>query len=130
MGKVTNTLTSVITTSEDSTGVVPINRGNGNPAYDANCAEFTTYKNLTGTLILQLPATPIHQLYVKNIDPAGFMTVTWFPNGGANVLVAILGPGDLINLWSDPNNDSGLNEVTLDLKAGTDNCLCEFFIGG
>lgn len=127
---VTNTLTAVVTTQEDTTGNVPINRGTGNPALDVTSGEFTTYKKLaSGDNIIQLPISPVCQVYVKNLDPTLVITVKGTLNGGASQPIAKLNPGDQVIVWnSSTGTTPGYTDITLNASGA--NALCEFFLGG
>lgn len=130
MPNVTNTLTAVITTQEDTTGSVPINRGTGNPALDVTVGEFVTYKLLaTGSTDLQLPISPICQVYIKNLDTANTVNVTWTVNGGTAQAAARLNPSDQLVLWCDPTKPNpGVTDIALGVSASS--CLVEYFLGG
>jgi hypothetical protein len=130
MANVTNTLTAVITTEEDTTGNVPINRGTGNPAQDVSVGQFTTYQLLPiGSTSIILPILPTAQVYIKNIDATSGIIVHWVVNGIAGVqLVAVLAPGDQLILWADPTRvNGGITALSLDVSVA---CLVEYFLGG
>ncbi len=130
MANVTNTLTSTITSTNDTDGTVPINRGTGNPAFDSTTAEFTTYQKLAaGANNINLPVSPACQVYVKNLDPSLIITPTITPNGGIAAIMQKLNPGDQMFIWCNPAATTpGI--TALSLSASGANCLCEFFIGG
>jgi hypothetical protein len=128
---VTNTLTATITSTEQSTSNVPINRGTGNPSYPANVGVFATYLALTsGTNVINLPISPCYQVYIKNLDLTKTIEVTWTPNSGTNVVVEnSLYPGDLIILWQNPTGTAG-GITALTLTPSVSGALCEYFLGG
>lgn len=130
-GNTTNGLTATITSTEDSTQNVPINRGTGNPAYDSTVGEFTFYYTLAaGANVIALPILHVTQLYIKNNDPSKTIQVTWTPNGGASASIINLNPGDIIMLWANPAGATspGITNLTLTSVAG--GALVEFFFGG
>lgn len=130
MANVTNTLTCNITSTNDTDGTVPINRGTGNPAFDSTTADFTTYQKLSnGDNTISLPVSPACQIYVKNLDPSLIITVKGTLNGGASQSMAKLNPGDQMNVWCDPTKTTP-GYTALVLNASGANCLCEYFIGG
>lgn len=125
----TNTLTATITATEDATGVIPVNRGLGNLAFDSNYGEFTYYQKLTiGDNVISLPNGKAFQVYVKNIDPSLTLTVKFTPQGGAQQLSPLLAPGDAFIIWQTvANAASGITGLTLN-SSGT--ALVEYFLGG
>lgn len=125
----TNTLTATITSTEDSTGVIPVNRGLGNLAFDSNVAEFCYYQKLSaGDNTIALPDGKAFQLYVKNIDPSLTLTVKYTPTGGVQQLSPLLAPGDVFLFWQAVTNvASGITALILN-SSGT--ALVEYFIGG
>lgn len=131
MPNVTNTLVANITTQEDLTGNVPVNRGTGNPALDCSVGEFVTYKLLpVGTTVLQLPISPCCQVYIKNLDASNPITIIWLPNGSViGVSVIALNPGDQLILWCDPTKPApGVTSISIGPTGGT--ALIEYFLGG
>lgn len=131
MSNVTNTLTAIITTQEDTTGSVPINRGTGNPAFDCTVGEFVTYKILlaAGTFNVQLPQAVTCQVYIKNLDTANSIQINWTPNNGAPAAVIALNPGEQLILWADPSKATpGI--TALSFVTAAPNVLCEYFLGG
>lgn len=132
MAKVTNTLIANITSEEDSTSNVPINRSNGNPNFDATFADFSTYVKM-GASPFQLPVNaygaPCTQFYLKNLDPTIMITLSWTPQGQALVRVLDLYPGDSIVFWENPANDTaGITSAQISFASGSP--LIEYFIGG
>jgi hypothetical protein len=130
---VTNALIANISSTEQSTSNVDINRSTGNPAFSSNVGQFTTYQNLpTGTNVVPLPTAtgvPATQVYVKNIDAAATCTVKWTPNGGASENIILLYPGDQIILWQNPSGSTaGITAFAIVVTAST--CLVEYFLGG
>lgn len=129
--QVTNTLTAIVTTQEDITGSVPINRGTGNPAFDCNVGAFTTYQQLAaGNTDLQLPKATVYQVYIKNLDSTNTVTVQWTISGGAQLSVCNLTPGDQIIMWCNPaigSAGAGVSAIRLIAQGGT--ALVEYFIG-
>src|SRR5690242_13979175 len=105
-GNVTNTLTAQITTTEDSTLNVPINRGTGNPAFDSTLGQLSEYLSLAnGANVITLPKSVVYQVYIRNIDAAKSINITWTPHGGISNMFIVLNPGDQLILWCDPSKD-------------------------
>lgn len=133
MANVTNTLIANITTAEDSTQNVPINRSTGNPQFDVNFGEFTTYQKLiiNGANPITLPGTPVYQVYVRNLDPTNDITVQWTPQSGALVTVCTLKPGDQIILWQKNSGagSSGITALSFSVTTAA-GVLVEYFLGG
>jgi len=130
MPNVTNTLTAFITTEEDTTGNVPINRGTGNPAFDCTMGDFATYRQLpVGVTTLDLPINPVCQIYIRNLDASNPVTVVWIANGYTGNQVIVLNPGDQILVWCDPTKPTpGITSISLTSGGGT--CAVEYFLGG
>lgn len=128
--QITNTLTSFITATEDSTGNVVINRGNGNPAVDSTTALFVEqFKTLGAAVDTPIPFTvgaEIDQLYIKNNDAAAIITVKWTKSGGGAANVIDLQPGGLLNFW-EPTTGKGVLSVTVASSIGS--TFCEIFVG-
>jgi hypothetical protein len=128
---VTNTLVANISSTEQSSSNVPINRSNGNPAFAANVGSFTTYFALiAGENELPIPFTPCTQVYVKNLDVTKYVTVKWTPNNFAKVITLVLNPGDQMALWCNPAGAQtpGITEISLTPSAA--GALVEYFLGG
>lgn len=126
---VTNTLAAVITSTEDTTGNVPINRGTGNPAFDSVSGDFRTYLSITGALVLTPNPNPARQVYIRNLDATNDLTIAWVPSGGVNNTVILLKPGEQIMFWGDPSKaGGGVTQITITPSATP--CLLEYFIGG
>lgn len=127
---VTNTLIATIVSTEQSSGNIPINRGTGNPSFNVNVGQFTTYFALAdGANNIALPFTPITQLYIKNIDATNYIKVSWTPGGGVSGTVLSLNPGDQILFWGNP---AGITPgiAALILTTTVAGVLCEYFLGG
>jgi len=129
--KVTNTLIANITSTEDSTGNVPINRGTGNPAFDSSVAEGVLYVALAGGAnVIALPFSPCTQLYIRNNDGTKPIQVNWTQNGGAAVNVIVLNPGDQIIFWSNPAGATTPGITALSMTPSAAGALVEYFLGG
>lgn len=136
---VTNSLIANITTSEDSSSNVPINRGLGNPSYDCNFGQFTTYRALApgATTIATTPSTVAvncAQFYFKNIDSNGPLAIQWQTTGTGGITgtpVINLYGGDMILFWCKPGSalTGIINNVQVTNLAAV-NVLCEYFLGG
>jgi hypothetical protein len=127
---VTNTLIANITSTEQSTSNVDINRGTGNPAFSASAGQFTTYLALNpGLNSFVLPVTPAAQVYIKNIDPIKTVVVNWTSVGSVgSATILNLTPGDQIIFWCSPTGASGITALTMTPSAA--GCLVEYFLGG
>ncbi|SRR6266481_5080008 len=128
---VTNTLQANITSTEQSSSNVPINRGTGSPSFAAGVGQFTTYFLLPGgQSSIPLPFSPVTQLYIKNLDVAHSILVVWTQNSGAAQPVIELNPGDQIMFWCNPSGPfiPGITALWMTPNAGT--ALVEFFLGG
>lgn len=133
MATTTNTLIANITATEDSSNSVDINRAIGTQ-YDAFASAFVTYYALfAGANPIAFPAFPrsvVTQVYIKNLDAAKTIQVTWTQNGGASVNVVVLNPGDLILLWANPAGATTPGISGLSLQPSAVGCLVEWFLGG
>jgi hypothetical protein len=127
---ITNQLVANISTTEQSSANVPINRSTGNPAFTANTGQFSTYVPLaTGVNVIPIPQVPACQLYIRNIDPTGTVIVNWTPIGQASAYVIKLWPGDQILFWISTSNSPTNGITALSLTASA-NMLVEYFLGG
>jgi hypothetical protein len=128
---ITNTLVASISATSDSDSTTAINRGTGNPAFDSNAAELVQYciVPLSG-ITLQLPATVVTQVYIRNIDPgSAAINVNATPHTGSGALICTLYTGEQFIVWSKPAGAlSGFTGITLSSTVGT--ILCEYFLGG
>jgi hypothetical protein len=129
---VTNALSATIISTEDTTGLVPVNRGLGNLSFDSIFADFTTYEKLgAGDNAIVIPNGKAFQVYVKNNDPALFIVVKYTPTGLAQQLSPTLGPGEAFLMWQQITNANANAGITgLVLNASGANALVEFFLGG
>lgn len=131
---VTNTLVANISSAEQSTSNVDINRSTGNPSFACNVGQFTSYLALGigVTYTVQLPLnvlTAVTQVYVKNVDPTNSFTLKWTPNGGASTNIIVLNAGDQIILWCNPGGSTTPGITDLKFVTGAI-CLIEYFVGG
>ena len=127
MPNVTNTLIANITSTEDSTGAVDINRGTGAPAFDSSLADFATYRNLNDILTPTLPAAIIFQVYVRNLDAVTPLVVSWTPQGGSSAIITNLSPGDQVILWQKPGGvNAGVSSISFQTGGS---CNFEYFLG-
>lgn len=128
---VTNTLVANISSIEQSTSNVPINRSTGNPAYASNLGLFTTYQALAaGVNNIPLPISPCTQIYIRNIDTTKNIVVNWTPLSttvAVNVIRLAANGGQII-LWLDPAGAEGITALSLTPSAA--GCLVEYFLGG
>ncbi len=136
-GNVTNTLIANITSGEQSSGNVDINRGTGNPAFNTDLGQFTTYRALgVGRNNIQIPMTGVTptatQVYIKNVDPAISYDVFWRGSNAGLLSLSILtlNPGDQIMFWCDPDGPTTPGITQLQIENPTDGALIEYFIGG
>lgn len=129
MPNITNSLIANISATEDSSSNVIINRSTGNPAFDSNSAQMYEYQLLSaGANNFPLPTGIGLQIYIKNIDPAGTITVNWTPKGGAAANIVVLYPGDQIILFQKlGSTNAGITTLTLTPSAAS--VLCELFLG-
>lgn len=128
---VTNALVANITSTEQSTSNIPINRSTGNPSTNANVGVFNTYLALAGGAnAIALPFSPCTQLYIRNLDTAKTIQVNWTQNGGGAVNVLVLNPGDQIIFWSTPGGATTPGITALSLTPSAAGALVEYFLGG
>lgn len=126
MANITNTAIINITATEDTTQNVIINRSVPNLNFDSNLASGVIYASLlNGANAIALPAATCYQLYVRNNDPALFVTVS--TNVG---VIAQLKPGEVCLLWQKATGTPGVGFTTVGLNASGAGCLVEYFIGG
>lgn len=129
---VVNTAIVNITSTEQSTSAVDINRGT-NLQYNSNMGQFTTYTNLgVGLNVIPLPfPNPAVQVFIKNLDATKTITVGWTTSGAAAVTpVIVLNPGEFIMFWQNPTGGAGgTGIVALNLTPSAVPCLVELFLG-
>lgn len=128
---VTNTLTATITSTQDADGNVPINRGLGNLSFDANVADFCTFRKLaSGDNTIDIPNGKAFQVYVKNNDPSLQLIVKYTPTTGSQQVSPSLGPGEVFLIWQINTNAAATAGITaLILNASGANMLVEYFLG-
>lgn len=94
-----------------------ITRSLNNPTLAANtCFYDPFFQTINGTAAVNLPATPIYVLYVKNLSAAGNITLNYTPNGGASTSV-VLQPGGLFLYFQPAETAGGITAVTLTATA-------------
>lgn len=129
---VTNTLVANLTSTEQSTSNVPINRSTGNPAFNCNVGIFLTYFALAaGVNNVLLPTPVVYQAYFRNLDAAKNLTVSWGVNGGGgnNPIITLL-PGDQIIYWGNPSGAGASGLTSISITPSAAGCLMEYFLGG
>lgn len=147
MAQITNTAQLSIIATEDVSSVVPVNRS---IEADMDCDFGNYYYTEVDSGAIQLisfaPPTKAMQLFVRNLTADNgnhsIGVFKMFPAAGANPyrLIAVLGPGDFISIWSrgkaaptiaDPTDGAqGPGLVQIGLEADAAHVACEFFIGG
>lgn len=147
MAQIINTAQLSLIATEDVSSVVPVNRS---VEADMNCDFGNYYYTEVGNAAIQqiifAPPTKAMQLFVRNLsaDNANHSIGVFkmFPAAGANPyrLIAVLGPGDFVCIWSrgknaptitDPTDGAqGPGLVQIGLLADAVNVPCEYFIGG
>lgn len=129
---VVNTLTANITSTEISTGNVPVNRGLGNLGFNAIYADFTTYQQLLviGDTTIAIPMGKAFQVYVRNLDNALKITVKYTPTGLTQQVSPTIGPGEAFIIWQQNTNaDPNAGITALVLNASGQPCIVEYFLG-
>jgi hypothetical protein len=81
----------------------------------------------SGGTAVPLPVANIDFLYVKNLDVAATILVTWTPNGGSTLNPITLEPGGFI-MFSEGATGAGITALTLTSSASQS--LVEFVLGG
>jgi hypothetical protein len=128
---VTNTLIANISSTEQSSSAVDINRSTNNPAFPCNVGQFTTYFSLAaGVNNIPLPFNPCTQLYIRNIDPSKSVVVTWTNNNGGSSAIITLNIGDQIICWCSPAGAINPGITALSMTPSAAGCLVEYFLGG
>ena len=83
----------------------------------------------SGATSISLPITQVRQIQLRNTHASAKITVTWTPTTGASVVAGVLGPGDMIALWSQTTGSTyGIS--ALSLNSDTANTTYEMFTGG
>ena len=70
----------------------------------------------TTPVSIQLPVSPTHYVYVKNLSGVATVTVTWTPNGGASATILLLEPGSYIQ-FVEAATGAGITALTLTASA-------------
>jgi hypothetical protein len=113
----------------DITGIPVLNRQIGYASYNANVGQFQVLNLGSGANVITLPASPVLQLYVKNLHATNTVTLIWTPQGGASVTVQVLGPGGVALFWQTATAVTyGITALTL--TASGANTPVEMFAGG
>ena len=128
--QVTNTLTAIITSTEDTTGNVFVNRGTGNPTVDSTTGlyvqQFVTAGAAVDTAIPYPVGLAIDQLYIKNNDNVAVLTVKWTPAGGGVTTIKTIKPGGQLIFWESVTG-AGVSSVTIASSVGA--TFVELFVG-
>lgn len=126
MPNMTNTALINITATEDITQNVVVNRTVPNLNFDSNVSTGVMYASLAnGANVIALPAATCYQLYVRNNDPALFITVAT-----SNGTIAELKPGEVCLIWEKATGTPGFGFTSVTLTASGATALVEYFIGG
>lgn len=111
----------------DSSNVPVVNRVIGPISYAGTVGGLTVKTLASGANTISLPATAVYQIYVKNLDTAGTVTIIATPQGGASATLAVLGPGAVFALWEATSAATyGYTAITLTASTGLS---VEFFLG-
>lgn len=122
-----NNLTLVIN-RQDANGVNVENRTVGAISYSGQAGEFDVRQSPdTSSHSLDLPATTVYQVYIKNTDAAATLTITGTVSGGASQTICKLPPGAVFVYWTA----TGANGFTaLSYQSDTSGSKFEMFLGG
>ena len=126
---ITNTFTSTLQ-QLDANGQTLARRVASSSDTAGTVGEFRS-GNLTDTnqATISLPVAQVRQVWVRNTDTAGNITVVWTPTTGAEVTAAVIGPQDQIMLWHT-NTGATFGVSTLKLTASVANTTYELYVGG
>lgn len=107
-----------ITVLDQATSTYRVNSPIGTLTLAATSATYDSFvpiANGAGT-VLDLPASPVQLVYVKNLDGAANLTVQLTVQGGAQISVAnspVLLPGGVFMYWNVVETTNGIVAVTL-----------------
>ncbi len=95
-----------------------ITRQLNNPTLAATVTFSDQFFQCTGATIVPLPAATVWIVYVRNLDLAANLTVTYTPAGGvaSNMLLV---PGGLFLYFQPSEGAGGITALTLTPSAGT-----------
>jgi hypothetical protein len=110
------TLTVTDTTISPSPTIVQ--RSLNNPTLLATVSFYDPFFQCTGATTVNLPAATVWIVYVKNLDAAANLTVTFTPAGGASETVLLV-PGGIFLYFQPSEGAGGITALSLTPSAGT-----------
>jgi hypothetical protein len=95
-----------------------ITRQWNNPTLAATVAFYDAFFQCTGLTVVPLPAATVWYVYVRNLDPAANLTVTFTPVGGASETLLLV-PGGIFLYLNPSEGAGGITALSLTPSAGT-----------
>lgn len=131
MANVVTTFQTTIT-AVDVNNQQPVTRTYTVKLTNGATGEFSLYQNLAvagADVVLQLPATPLQAIAVKNNSATAKVTVKMTPNGGVAATICILGPGALFSYIDPTAAGAGIGVTNLTLNSDTAGAPVEIYMG-
>lgn len=100
-------------------------------SFAGSAGQYTESLNVPTTgVTVTVPISPCLQLYIKNLDPTNYVSVTWTTAIGGSNFVKSIRPGGFL-AFSDLDTAAGSAGISvLTLQANTAACKVEMFLGG
>jgi len=95
-----------------------VTRQLNNPTLVATVTFSDQFFQCTGATVVPLPAATVWIVYVRNLDAAANLTVTFTPQGGA-AETCLLVPGGIFLYFQPTEGAGGISALTLTPSAGT-----------
>ena len=120
MANLSVVLAATVTVSDTTLSPSPtiVSRSLNNPTLAATVDFANNFFQCTGATVVTLPAATVWVVYVKNLDGAANLTVTYTPLGGvaSNMLLV---PGGVFLYFQPSETAGGITALTLTPSAGT-----------
>jgi hypothetical protein len=113
-------LAATITVSDTTLSPSPtiVSRSLNNPTLAAIVDFANNFFQVTGATVVNLPAPTVWIVYVKNLDVAANLTVTYTPVGGVASSMLLV-PGGIFLYFQPTEAAGGITALTLTPSAGT-----------
>jgi hypothetical protein len=135
---VTNSAQIQVSSVEDTTSTVLVTR-TAIPSLDVLTSGGMFYvatpDAASHVINFPLGVTIVKHLYIRNTGSGSqSLLVTWAPNGGAAVTIALLGPGDVLVYWQDSLGAplvTAINQglTSLSVQSNVAGVTYEYFLG-
>jgi hypothetical protein len=123
MANLSIVLAATLTVSDTTLSPSPtiVSRSFNNPTNAATVSFYDPFFQAAAGTVVPLPAATCFIAYVKNLDAAANLTVSWTAVGAAGASTFLLVPGGVFVYFCPTEGAGGFTAMTLTASAGTIN---------